>query len=289
MTKHVALVEPKYYTKFPPLGLLKLSSLEKKKGNTTELLRNGRFPSRKPTHIYITSLFTWAWEPVWHSVRKYKSWYPEAEITLGGLYASLLPKHAKASGADKIHIGLHPEAEELMPDYSLVPEWDASIIFASRGCINNCPNCVVPRLEGKICLEMKSIKHLVDSAHKKLVFFDNNILAMRYCYDIFEEILELDLPVDFNQGLDARLLDDKAAEYLGKMKMPTIRLAYDNPNQQKGLYDAIQRLEENGFNKRHILVYAMFNFTETPDEYFERVKKILNWGATCYPMRFQRF
>jgi len=31
----------------------------------------------------------------------------------------------------------------------------------------------------------------------------------------------------------------------------------------------------------------MFNFTETPEDYFERVKRILNWGAACYPMRFQ--
>lgn len=287
MNDHIALVEPNYYTKFPPLGLLKLSTLEKRKGNTTELVRKGKFPKKKPSKIYITSLFTWAWEPVWQSVRKYKSWYPDIEITLGGLYASLLPDHAKASGADTVHIGLHLEAEHCIPDYSLVPEWDGNIIFASRGCNNRCPNCVVPRVEGNICLEKESIKHLLHPTHKKLIFFDNNILAMKYRDNIFEEIIELNMPVDFNQGLDARLLDNKAADYIGKMKIPMVRLAYDLPNQRDALKNAIEKLGENGITKRHILVYAMFNFIETPNDFLDRVKEILNWGASCYPMRFQ--
>jgi len=95
------------------------------------------------------------------------------------------------------------------------------------------------------------------------------------------------MPVDFNQGLDARLLGEKAAGYLGKMKIPIVRLAYDIPQQRDEVRKAIQLLGDNGVSKRQILVYAMFNFTETPDEYFERVKEILNWGASCYPMRFQ--
>jgi len=280
-------VEPDYYTKFPPLGLLKISTFEKRRGNTTELVRKGRLPRKKPSKIYITSLFTWAWKPVWESVKKYKAWFPNEEVVIGGLYASLLPEHAKASGADNIHIGLHAEAEAEMPDYELVPDWNASIIFASRGCINKCPNCVVPRLEGNICLEKKSIKNLIHPTHNKLIFFDNNILAMKYCDDIFDEIISLGMPVDFNQGLDARLLDDSAANQIGKMKISLVRLAYDRPEQNQSVHQAINLLSNYGISKRRILVYAMYNFTESPDDFFERVKEILNWGASCYPMRFQ--
>lgn len=39
MKKHAVLVEPKYHAKFPPLGLLKLSTYHKLKGDTTERLR----------------------------------------------------------------------------------------------------------------------------------------------------------------------------------------------------------------------------------------------------------
>ncbi|MHA1409654.1 MAG: hypothetical protein ACTSQY_05025 [Candidatus Odinarchaeia archaeon] len=281
------MVEPDYYSPFPPLGLLKLSTYEKNRGNTTELVRKNGLPQKRPDKIYVTSLFTWAWKPVWEAVRRFKAIYPEVELSLGGLYASLLPQHAKWSGADHVHIGLHPQAEDHIPDYSLVPEWNGSIVFASRGCPNNCPNCVVPKLEGKICNEKKSIKKYVMKEHTKIYFFDNNILAMNYWEDIFQEVIDLNKIVDFNQGLEAKLLNDHAAELISKMRIPLIRLAYDNPHQKNYVKKAIDLLHSHGLSKRNILVYAMFNFTETPNEYFERVREILNWGSVCYPMRFQ--
>lgn len=237
--------------------------------------------------VYITSLFTWAWSPVWRGVRKYKAWYPEVPIWLGGLYASLLPDHAKLSGADNIYFGVHGEAEDMLPDYSLVPNWDGSIIFASRGCSNNCPYCAVPKLEGKINSEKSSIKKYVWPGHTKLIFFDNNILAMRYWKNIFREVIELGMEVDFNQGLDAQLLSDEAALLLSKMKIPRIRLAYDRPSERDYVERAINLLSEKGINKRHILIYTLFNFNESPIDFLSRVLEILEWGAVCYPMRFQ--
>jgi hypothetical protein len=284
---HIALVEPNYYSQFPPVGLLKLSTLEKNMGNTTELIRKNNFPKKKPDKIYVTSLFTWAWRPVWEAVRKCKSWYPDVEITLGGLYASLMPEHAKLSGADIIFKGLNQEAEEVLPDYSLVPKWDGSIIFASRGCKNKCIYCAVPKLEGKICSEKKSIKKFIWTGHKKLIFFDNNILAMRYWEEIFNEVIELKMGVDYNQGLDARLIEDKSASLIAKMNIPTIRLAYDHPDQKEDVEKAIKLLSEKGKDQRSILVYTLFNYTESPEDFLQRVLEIFSWGAVCYPMRFQ--
>jgi radical SAM superfamily enzyme YgiQ (UPF0313 family) len=287
MTEHILLIEPNYYSQFPPLGLLKLSSLEKLKGNTTELIRKNIASKKRPDKIYVTSLFTWAWRPVWQSVRNLKAWYPDVEITLGGLYASLMPDHARLSGADKIFIGLHEEAENVIPDYSLVPEWDGSIFFASRGCNNNCLNCVVPRLEGRICHEHKSIQNLIWKGHTKLIFFDNNILAMKYWKEIFNEIISLGMEVDFNQGLEARLISEDAATLISKMNIPRVRLAYDNSAQKEFVKNAINLLGKKGIHKRQILIYTMFNFTESPDDFLDRVRDILEWGAACYPMRFQ--
>ena len=184
MTKHVLLVKPKYYSAYPPLGLLKLSTYEKKQGNTTELVWGaGQQAKKEPDAIYVTSLFTWAWEPVWEAIRYYALKYPGAELWLGGLYASLMPEHAALSGVKQDHIfkGLHSEAELELPDYDLVPMWNekegASIVFASRGCIRSCVFCGVPKIEGKLCLERKSIKEQVWHSHKRLIFFDNNFLA----------------------------------------------------------------------------------------------------------------
>jgi hypothetical protein len=292
MTNHILLVEPAYYSKFPPIGLLKISSYHKSKRDTTEYIdfknKDKRIPKKTPKKIYITSLFTWARQPVWDAVAFYKNEFPEAEVWLGGIYASLLPEHAKLSGADRIYRGLFSDAENVMPDYDLVPDWDGSIVFSSRGCCNKCDFCAVPRLEGKMNSLKKSIKPFVLDRHSKIIFFDNNFLASKYRMNIFKELIDFDKKVDFNQGIDARLITEPIAKMIASLKLDsTVRLAYDSHDQQKYVKRAIDRLINFGIKKRDIFVYTLFNYTDTPDEFFNRVREILNWGVVCYPMRYE--
>jgi len=294
LKKQILLVEPKYYTQFPPIGLLKLSTYHKKKGNNVRLVKGCDFPTvdafpiNYPDEIYVTSLFTWAWRPVWEAVKYYKESFPKAKVWLGGLYASLYPDHAQLSGADRIHKGIFTDAENLLPDYSLVPKWDGSIIFSSRGCNRKCSFCAVPLIEGKICLAKKSIKDLVVPTHKRIIFFDNNILENPYWKQIFNELIEMKKKVDFNQGIDARLITKEVVEKLRKMRLaPFIRIAYDTLSQESFVERAIRLLSEAGIDGRKILVYTLYNHKESPNDFFERVKNILNWGGVCYPMRFE--
>lgn len=59
-------------------------------------------PKCKPDEIYVTSLFTYAWEIVHKTINFYKKKFPQIKITLGGPYASLMPNHARKSQADII-------------------------------------------------------------------------------------------------------------------------------------------------------------------------------------------
>jgi hypothetical protein len=293
--RHVLLVEPDYYTQFPPLGLLKLSSFHKNQGDSTELVRGTKEDvSQEPELIYITSLFTWSWEPVWRAVRFYANSYPNSELWLGGLYASLMPEHAALSGvrSEHIFIGIYPKAENLLPDYSLVPEWNqkekASILFSSRGCIRNCGFCAVPQLEGKIATNSSRISDLVYPGHTKVILFDNNFLASSKWESTLDEIKSLDLRVDFNQGLDARLISPLVAKKLSQVKIDkVIRLSYDHRQNGPYVEKAIGLLKSEGISGKSILVYTLFNFTDDPQDYFERMKDILRWGAVCYPMRYE--
>lgn len=293
---HVLLVEPNYYTRYPPLGLLKLSSFHRRLGNTTEIVRvrleGFRKVRKEPDRIYITSLWTWAWRPVWEAVRHYKRLFPRAEVWLGGLYASLLPEHAALSGADYVYKGIFKEAEDLLPDYSLIPDWDGSIIFSSRGCIRTCPFCAVPKLEGSINSVRYSIKHLIYPSHTKVILWDNNILASPGWRSVFDELEELGMKVDFNQGLDARLITNEVAVRLSKLKLHSksgvkVRLGYDVSNNGPAVRKAIERLKAVGIRGRDIMVYVLYNFQDDPEDFKERVTNVLEWGATVYPMRFE--
>lgn len=295
MTKHILLVEPDYYSPYPPLALLKLSSYHKERGDTTELVHGlEKNVSRRADVVYITSLFTWAWKPVWEAIWFYTKLFSQAEIWLGGLYASLMPEHAALSGIQPDHIfeGIHEKAEALRPDYDLVPKWNetvgASIVFSSRGCSRSCSYCAVPTLEKRMNSIKYSIEDLLWNGHSKAIFFDNNILASPGWRRIFDELADLGLRVDFNQGLDARLVTEEVARKISKLKIDhVVRLSYDYREMEKPVQRAIQLLKAHGIDGRSILVYALYNFTDDPEDFLERIKNILRLGAVCYPMRYQ--
>jgi hypothetical protein len=296
---HVLLVEPDYYSRYPPLGLLKLGALRQFRGDTVELVRGEKHPLRRPDEVYVTSLFTFAWRPVHKAVRYYKRLFPEAPLWLGGIYASLLPEHAGTSGADHVHKGLIDEAEGFMPDFDLVPEWDGSIMFASRGCIRRCGFCSVPKLEGRPSALKYSVRHLIYPGHPRaenccnrrhhtrVILWDNNILGNPNWRAIFEELESLGMVTDFNQGLDARLVTQEVAEKIARMRMEVVRVAYDYHGIGPFVERAIKFLRDAGVSSRKIVSYTLFNYQDDPQDFFERVRDLLNWGAVCYPMRFE--
>lgn len=282
----VLLVEPDYYTRYPPLGLLKLAQFERNRGNEVQLVR-GAVETLRPDRIYVTSLFSYSWRAVHEAVRFYKDRYPRVKVSLGGIYASLLPEHAALSGADEVHVGLYPAVEDLMPAWDLVPEWDGSILFASRGCVRKCGFCSVPKLEGRPQDFKYGIRHLIWPGHKRVILWDNNILGNANWTAIFDELADIGMEVDFNQGLDARLLTDKVAEKLAKIKFRNLRLAYDYKGIGPALERALERLSAVGIDRRRAVVYTLYNYVDDPENFKTRVEEIISWGATSYPMRFE--
>jgi len=198
-----------------------------------------------------------------------------------------MPEHARHSGADHVRVGLIQEAEDLMPAYDLVPQWEWSIMFASRGCPNHCPYCAVPRLEGKLHALKSSVKPFVYPGHKRIIFGDNNILAAPNWRSIATEVMELGIEVDFNQGLDASFVTQEVAETLSKMKMPCVRLSYDYKGKGKDVKKAIALITSSGIRGRETFVYVLYNFKDSPHDFFKRVKDVLTWGAVVFPMRFE--
>lgn len=293
--KKILLVCPKkskkYHTQYPPLGLLKLSSYHKQTGDDVKFVQGFSGNGFSPDIIYITSLFTYAYEPVHEVIRYYSKEYKRAKIIVGGIYATLCPEHLRTRWGDRIeiHQGLVEEVEDILPDYSLVPQWKASILFSSRGCIRKCRFCSVSVLEPEF-KPKPSIRHLIYPGHKKVILWDNNILASPYWEDIFQELEESKLEVDFNQGIDARLITAQVVLKLKKLKIPFIRLAYDTYGIRKPLKRAIDMLKNAGFNGRRIFIYCLYNNPyekDTPQIFLNRLQDLIDWGVISYPMRYE--
>lgn len=297
----VLLVEPSYYTKFPPLGLLKLASYHRSRGNQVKLVRGVQEDLKfSPDRIEITSLFTYAWKPVHEAIKFYHSKFNWAKMRAGGIYASLMSRRLRSFFPFvDINIGLCKEADDYLPAYDLLKEvkewekWDSTILFTSRGCIRNCPYCIVPRLEGKIHGVVEDLKRCIYPDHKRIILWDNNFFAMPNWKETLEELLNIGLPVDFNQGIDARLVDDEKACMIADLRTPLIRTAFDNIGEKKAVTNAIEILSKNGIRRRKIFIYTLYNFyhkkypSDTPATFFERIKHIADLGCVSYPMRYE--
>ena len=121
---------------------------------------------------------------------------------------------------------LPEEIEMGEPDYSLYPENDTSYGFMTRGCIRNCYFCKVPKKEGKIRL-VNEPEDII--RHKKVKFFDNNILAYNDHKRILQKLIDIGIPMQFNQGLDIRLLNKENSDLIRRLHyMNEIGFAFDD-------------------------------------------------------------
>lgn len=103
-----------------------------------------------------------------------------------------------------------------------------NIGFSTRGCNNLCSFCIVHKKEGKI-EPVADLYDIWDGKTKEVTFLDNNILQLPEHFKLISNQAQKEnLRIDFNQGLDIRLITDEIAFLLSKMKMKRIRFALDH-------------------------------------------------------------
>lgn len=244
---------------FPNLALMKLSAYHKGKGD--EVMLN--FPLCQPDISYASCVFTW-------NTKRKNGLSPDT--ILGG------------SGID-LKAELPPEVEHSMPDYNLYPDIDFSMGFTSRGCIRKCPFCIVPDKEGSI-KACARISEFWDRRHKKIVLLDNNLLASPNWRQTMEDLIAEGLLVDFNQGLDIRLVNEEKAGYLKRVKAKQLRFAFDNIAYKEAVERGIRTLVEAGIPLRKLSFYVLVAF-DGDNTAIERMRFLASYGVDVFPMIYK--
>jgi len=300
--KRILLIEPdfpipaksKNYCNFLPIGLLKIAAFHRKLGDKVTLQR-GNYPATfYPDEVKITSLFTYWSKNVWDSVRFYNDLYRKAKVQVGGIYATLMPKHAKQSGCDEVQKGLYENgrAEEFDPAYDLV-DVDYQIIHASRGCFRKCNFCGTWRIEPDVTYK-KSIKGEIRK--KKIVFYDNNLIANPHIKDILSEIAEFKFPdqsrvhCENQSGVDGRILikDPEIAFFLKKARFQHQRIAWDGPYAHwPKIREQIQVLRNAGFRVDDIFIFMLFNHELSYEEMRAKLDACRRWRVRVIDCRFR--
>ena len=230
---------------FPNLVLMKLSAHHKKKGHKISWFH----PIFGPYDIiYSSKVFV-------HS---------KSDI--------MLPKNTRKGGTGySLNNTLPSQIEHIMPDYDLYG-FDYSLGFLTRGCPRKCPWCVVPKKEGDIRAHADIEEFL---SHKKVVLMDNNVLAHDHGINQIEKMSKMNLTIDFNQGIDARLIDNSIARLLSKLKwQPCVRIACDRTSHMKQVEEAVKILRKNGVTPKTYFCYVLVKDIDDALERVEFLRKI---------------
>lgn len=249
---------------FPNLALMKLSAWHKAQGDTVEWVNY----FENYDVVYKSKVFTFTKED--------NTCINAGRIIKAGTgyrdYTTVLPE----------------EIEHTCPDYSLYPQYKEAYGFLTRGCPNKCPWCIVPSKEGVIRPHADITEFI--AGRKRAVLIDNNVLASDWGLSQIEKIVDLGIRVDFNQGLDARIVagNTDIARLLARVKwLKQIRFACDTKSQIPVIEKTVRTLSDNGIKPSKIFVYVLIK--QDTEDALERLHFLKSLGVAPFAQPYRDF
>lgn len=119
------------------------------------------------------------------------------------------------------------------------------------------------------------------------MILDNNIFALpQHFVKIANQVIKEKLQVDFQSGLDIRLLDDEKAALLKAMHISEPTFAFDQIESEPAVLRGIEILKKHGINRS--IFYVLTGFNSTWEEDYYRVNRLRELGQRVYVMPYNR-
>lgn len=247
---------------FPNMALMKISAYHKGRGDHVE----------------------W-WNGLQHYDRVYKSRVFDDTYSQDIEYCINADEIVKGGTGYDLTNRLPEEIEHQCPDYSLYGIADRAYGFLTRGCPRHCPFCIVSAKEGNT----HTVADLDEfwTGQREIVLMDSNITASKDCDRLFDQLIQSGALINFEGGLDIRLLTDKGADQLNRMRTSMIHFAWDNYE-----FDTYEKLKHFRpllkARDRNIRVYVLTNFNTSTAQDLERVYKLRELGYDPFVMIYDK-
>lgn len=278
------------HSRFPNIALMKISAWHKAQGDAVEWYT----PFEHYNIVYVAKVFSFSedWqEPInadkvirggtgyqinyYNGKEMFTSWQ---STKYGSLEYPFLPN----------------EIEHIYPDYSLYPSLtqDTAYGFLTRGCPRGCSFCHVASKEGKKSVKVADLTEFW-SGQKNIVLCDPNILACKDWKRLLQQLIDSKAWVDFNQGLDIRMMTDEKAEMLSQIKMKEIHFAWDRYEDKDAILPRLKNFREMWERRRkwsikNKIVYTLVNFDTTFEQDLERIYTLKELGYYAYVMVYDK-
>lgn len=275
--------------KLPNVALMRLSAHHhtlgdqvffRQIGNERELRRAWNTSKERNDRVYASLIFERT-RPLAERLKALRS-----DVILGGTgwdLAAKLEDHG---------------VETKQQDYSIYPNFKASIGFTQRGCRLKCGFCVVPKKEGNVAEEQSILQLWRGRPYPRhLHLLDNDFFGQPNWRERIREIREGGFRVSFSQGINARLLDDEIAAALASVHYTDdsfqnrrLYCAFDNRKDEVRLFAGLELLKKHGVKPDHVMVYMLIGYWpgETVEDRLYRQRKLREFGCRPYPMPYVR-
>ncbi len=300
-----------YNLRYPPLGLLKLSSFHKQYGDDVYFVRGcdnkiiniNLFNNSRWDRVYISSVFTFQYNTIIKTIDFYKK-LNNQNIYVGGIMASIIPEDLQhtdvhivkgiVDSPSKINLhGKYPKdcnIDQFPPDYSLFLEgkyknqyaiYETFYGYTTRGCPNKCSWCGVHKIEPEF-IDYIDIKNSIKTLREKygdkpiLKLMDNNVLASKKLEWIVRDLFDL----GYGKNQKTKTVDFNQgidATYLTEDKMKL--LSQINIKPMRIAFDRISDKKDyisslqlaSKYGVRTFSNYMLYNCNDSPKDLYERI------------------
>ena len=266
---------------YPNIPLMKISAYHKEKGDTVEWyepLFSGHLDK-----VYMSKVFSFSPE--------YEYFIDADEIEQGGSgYCISLDENGKEFYDKTKDRQLPPEIEHIYPDYSLYPEYTKDTAFGTltRGCPRQCSFCHTSKKDGTISHKVADLSEFW-RGQKKIMLLDQNILACKDWRELLQQLIDSKALVEFDGGLDIRLMTEEKAQYVSQIKQKRVHFAWDRYEDKEKILPRFEMFKRiSGFDERKMIVYTIVNYDTTIAQDLERIYTLKKLGYWAYVMIYKK-
>lgn len=262
---------------FPSLPMMKLSAYHKSIGDTVERY----MPLNHYDLVYASKVFSFTEDIDDRCIVQ------ADEVKRGGTGYCISVENGKEVFDKSKDVPLPKGIEHIYPDYDLFPEYKFAAGFLTRGCPRGCAFCIVGQKEGRCSKQVADLSEFW-RGQKQIDLLDPNILACREHERLLMQLAETKARVNFNQGIDVRLVNPDNIALLNKIKAPILHFAWDNPNDD--LTKHFKLFSEHTVVKsdRNKIVYVLTNFGSTMEQNLHRIYTLRDLGYSPYVMIYEK-
>ena len=264
---------------FPNIPLMKISSYHKQKEDQVEWYSpiNGEYDI-----VYVSKIFSFT--------RDYEYPINAKKIIKGGSgYCIELKDGKEVYNKEKEH-NLPYEIEHIYPDYYIYPEYCKNTAYGrlTLGCPRQCSFCHTGVKDG-ICSHKVANLSEFWNGQKNIVLIDQNILACKDWKELLLQLKNSKSYVDFNGGLDIRMMTEEKAILLNELKVKQWHFAWDRYEDKKYILPKFKLFSKyNKLKERNSIVYVLVNYDTTIDQDLERIYTLRDMGYWAYVMIYNK-